>query len=187
MFLDALTIDLERPQPGITALFPPAPETPDPWFSSSMYVGLLWALQRLAWSPELLPQVALIAAAIVKRPFHYRSSPTPGGILHDAFAFWCPHTDASEAERCQVLDLLAAREPEVAWKLLLGLIPGGNSMIMGGDKPRWRDWGLATPEPVTNKDLWRQVNWAGERLVTLAQGRSERWRELPFGRHSLLG
>ncbi len=177
-FLDALTADLDREQPCVAALFPAKTDASDPWFSSSNYTGLLWALQRMGWSEELMPRVAMTLAALVRRNFHCKSSPVPGSILHDLFSLWCPHTDTSEAERCEVLDLIVTREPLVAWKLLLGLIPSHSGFIMGGSKPEWRSWGTRTPAPITNVDLWRQIDWVSQRLIDLTQGAPQRWIEL---------
>jgi hypothetical protein len=95
--------------------------------------------------------------------------------MFDIFRFWYPQTSATIDERLQALDILSKREPEVAWTLLLDLIPEGQDTAIASVKPRWRDYDSSQARQVTDQDIERQVEWAAARLIEIAKGHPEKW------------
>nr|VFJ87657.1 MAG: hypothetical protein BECKH772A_GA0070896_1000445 [Candidatus Kentron sp. H]VFJ89437.1 MAG: hypothetical protein BECKH772B_GA0070898_1000445 [Candidatus Kentron sp. H]VFJ96049.1 MAG: hypothetical protein BECKH772C_GA0070978_1000446 [Candidatus Kentron sp. H] len=66
---------------------------------------LLWALERLAWAPNRLAQVALILARLSHVPMKGNWGNKPDNNLLGLFLSWLPQTAANLSDRIQVLDL----------------------------------------------------------------------------------
>jgi len=77
---------------------------------------------------------------------------TPFAALHDIYRLWRPQTDASLEQRLDVLDLLRDRHPEVAWRLLLAVVPEPHDVATPTSRPEWREWGQSDT-PVTRQML----------------------------------
>ncbi|MHB8521885.1 MAG: alpha-crystallin domain-containing protein [Limisphaerales bacterium] len=171
-FLTALEAALRQSSSVVTALFE---KDADGLFASSPHTSLMWALELLAWDPTHLSRVVLTLSALIKLDTGGRIHPRPVGVLHDIFRFWYPQTAATIDERLQALDLLAKREPDVAWSLLLALIPHGHDTAMASYKPRWRDYDTSQAKEITEADMKRQAEWAAVRLVQIAEANHEKW------------
>lgn len=108
--------------------------------TSSLYLGLLRALETLSWSPQYLGYAALLLAKLGRIE--------PGGSLTNhslntlrrIFLLWHPQTAATLDERLHVLDMLRSREPDISWRLLIELLPRELDTTIPTEKPRWRDW-----------------------------------------------
>jgi hypothetical protein len=171
-FLSALERDFNQPNPAIASLFE---KNDDGVFSSSPHPSLMWALEILAWDTTHLSRVVLALAKLIKLDTGGRVNPRPAGVMFDIFRFWFPQTSATMDERLQVLELLSKREPDVAWALLLGLIPRGYDTAMTSAKPRWRDFDASRTKTVTNEDVKQQIEWAAARLIQIAEVHREKW------------
>ena len=171
-FLTALETDLQKPSPPTTTLFE---KDADGLFSSSPHTNLMWALELLAWDTTHLSRVVLSLAILIKLDTGGRMNPRPAGVMHDIFRFWYPQTSATIDERLQVFDLLAKHEPDIAWTLLLGLLPEGHDSAMQTYRPRWRGYDASQTKQITDADIRRQVEWAAARLVKLAQTNPAKW------------
>lgn len=171
-FLSALESDFHQAAPAIATLFE---KDADGFFSSSPHTSLMWALELLAWDTTHLSRVVLALATLIKLDAGGRINPRPAGVMFDIFRFWFPQTSATIDERLQVLELLSKREPDVAWTLLLGLIPRGHDTAMASVKPRWRDCDSSQTKKVTDGDIRRQAEWAAARLIQIAEAHREKW------------
>lgn len=171
-FLSALESEFRQAVPAIATLFE---KDADGFFSSSPHTSLMWALELLAWDTTHLSRVVLALAALIKLDSGGRINPRPAGVMFDIFRFWFPQTSATIDERLQVLDLLSKRESDVAWTLLLGLIPQGHDTAMASVKPRWRDCDSSQTKKITRGDIGRQIEWAAARLVQIAGAHREKW------------
>ena len=147
-------------------------------FSSSPHTSLMWALEILAWDIKYLSRAVLALATLAKLDTGGQINPRPAGVLFEIFRFWFPQTSATLDERLDVLDLLSRREPEIAWKLLLDLIPQGHDTAMATVKPRWREFNSSQTKKVTHADVYRQAEWAAKRLVRIADQHIEKWSSL---------
>jgi len=171
-FLSVLESDFHQAVPTIATLFE---KDADGFFSSSPHTSLMWALELLAWDTTHLSRVVLALATLIKLDTGGRINPRPAGVMFDIFRFWYPQTSATIDERLQVLELLSKREPDVAWTLLLGLIPQGHDTAMASVKPRWRDCDSSQTKKITNGDIRRQAEWAATRLIQIAEAHREKW------------
>jgi hypothetical protein len=130
--------------------------------------GILWALETLAWEEKFLVRVCAILGELTARDPGGRWGNRPANSLKTILLPWLPQTNASIEKRKAALITLQKEVPEIAWKLLLELLPGQGSS-MGTHKPSWRnsipsDW----KKGVTPHEYWEQVNFYAELAVAMA-------------------
>jgi hypothetical protein len=139
VFLDAVRdgIDLE-PSP-VLSLFQTGQDT---IFDHPPHTGLLWAFERIAWSPSYLVRAVLLLGELASHDPGGRWSNRPASVLRATFLPWFPNTDADLTRRLEALDALRGRWPDVAWQLQLALLPKNHAVGTHSSRPRFRDWGL---------------------------------------------
>ncbi|MDO9141284.1 MAG: hypothetical protein Q7U38_13290, partial [Methylobacter sp.] len=131
--------------------------------------GLLWALENLAWDEQFLIQGSVILSELATHDPGGRSTNRPENSLKTIFLPWLPQTTASVDKRKVALRTLQKEAPEVAWKLMLGLLPNQGQISMGTHKPAWRsfipdDW----EKGVSQQEYWDQVSFCAELAVSMA-------------------
>lgn len=132
--------------------------------------GLLWALETLAWDDEHLTRVVMILGELAARDPGGNWANRPANSLWTILLPWFPQTLAPVAKRLAAVTTLQAEFPEVAWRLLLNLLPQTQQSSSMTRKPTWRriipeSWS----EGVTNKDYWEQINAYAELAVNQAK------------------
>lgn len=172
-FLDSIEDSLDQDDPPIRALF----ETGgDSVFGTEHVSDLLWALESLAWSPDLMPRVTLVLArlnAIDDRPRRYANRPARS--LREIHLLWIPQTYATLDQRLRAIDLIRKQENEVAWKLMLEVLPRGHDTSTPSPMPRWRDFSVETEEVVTYALIGRGAAAITERLLDDVGVNASRW------------
>ena len=134
-FLEEVENNISQESSAIISLFDEEPGLINP---ISYHSDLLWALENLAWFPEYLPRTAIVLAEL--------SAVDPGGStvnrpinsLSEIFKTWHYQTLANFEQRMSVLKLLTRKQPEVAWKLLLRMLPINHESAMFTHQMRWR-------------------------------------------------
>ena len=154
-------------------------EDSDGIFGGGTYLAeLLWALESLAWSPQYLGRVVAILATLTARDPGGRYGNRPANSLRNIFLLWYPQTFALLAARLRVLDQVRKREPDVAWKLMLGVLPSGHDTASPASHTRWRDLSIDQQETIT----WPLIHKGGQeiasRLLADVGTRADRWSEL---------
>jgi hypothetical protein len=141
--------------------------------------GLLWALEGLSWHEEHLVRVAVILAELASHDPGGNWANRPANSLTTILLPWHPQTLAPFEKRITSIKAIRTDFPDVAWKVLLSLLPNQHQTTSGAHKPRWRnplpeDW-----EPkVTNKEYWDQVTSYAELAVEMAGEDLGRLKEL---------
>ena len=122
--------------------------------------GLLWALETLAWDEQYLVRVSVILGELASHDPGGNWSNRPSNSLTTIFLPWFPQTIAPIDKRKVALQTLQKEVPEVAWELLLSLLPSQHQASSGSSKPSWRkiipdDWtGSVTPEEYSDQVLF---------------------------------
>jgi hypothetical protein len=150
----------------------------DTFFSSSPHTYLLWALERLAWSPDYLSRAALILAELARRDPGGRLANRPSGSLRSIFLPWMPSTAASVETRLAVIDTLRQREPAAAWGLMVSILPQRRDMKMRVGRPDWREWAPEGDNRVAHHTISEHAVEMVERLLQDAGMSGERWKTL---------
>ncbi len=171
-FLEAVDCDLKRAKPALLELF--AEEGIAGW-PSNKHVGLLWALEGLAWDRALFPRVSLALAALDELTTTVKSGNSAHRSLLEIFMPWLPQTTAPVEERVRMLRRLAERWPMAGWRLLIELLPNGQQMSTPIYRPLWRDWALAWSAATPATDYWNQACASARLLVEQIGENVERW------------
>jgi transcriptional regulator with XRE-family HTH domain len=175
-FMSAIEDSLDQNDPAIGVLFGHDDGGP---FGTEHLSDLMWALEILAWSPDLLPRVTHLLArldAIDVKKRRYVNG--PANSLRELHLLWMPQTHATLDERLRAIDLIRKQEPDPAWKLMLGILPAGHDSSSPGMTPRWRDFSADKVEEVTWPLIGRGAAALSERLVTDVGLSAARWATL---------
>jgi transcriptional regulator with XRE-family HTH domain len=175
-FLAAIEDSLDQAEPTLRALF----ATDDGGgFGAEHLSDLLWALESLAWSHDLLPRVTHVLARLdaMDNP-PGRHTNRPSNSLVRIHLLWLPQTYATLDQRLRAIDLIRNQEREAAWKLMIGLLPSGHGVAMSSPMPRWRDFTVAEVEEVTKGLLERGAAAITKRLVADVGTNAARWSQL---------
>ena len=148
--------------------------------------GLLWALETLAWHPDLLSRVAVVLADLASIDPGGNWANRPSSSLVDIFLPWHVQTTASSERRKVAIENVHREQPEVAWNLILSLLPHSHGSTTGCHRPTWRnyvpdDWN----EGVATAERWNQMTMYADLAAELAKGCSEHLLELINRMHQL--
>lgn len=175
VFLEAVDEDLRSGQPVLLNLFT---DRDAGALASSPHTGLLWALETLAWSPQYLGYVARLLAALARLDPGGALANRPQASLRAMFLLWLPQTAATLEQRLGVLDSLRDREPQVAWTLMIQLLPRTQDIVHPTPKPRWAEWRPEDREQVTHAEFVKAVDEIATRLLEDVGESGTRWGEL---------
>lgn len=184
-FLDGVEEGLSAEQPVLGRLF--ADESGG-LFGSSLHTGLLWALEALAWSPLHLGRVVPLLAGLdridpgselrAEGNSTGRLSNRPLASLKAIFRTWLPETSALLDERLVALDRLRVGHNDVAWAVMLSMLPENRAAAFPSAKPSFRDWAVDARGTMTYGEIARTAGEVGSRLREDAAEHGARWAAL---------
>ena len=131
--------------------------------------GLLLALEGLAWDEQYLVRICVVLAELASHDSKGQWSNSPSGSLATILLPWLPQTLASVDKRQVAIRTILRERPEIAWNLIIRLLPGQHRISSGSHKPSWRktipdDW----EKGVTNHEYWQQTSFLAEVAITAA-------------------
>ncbi len=133
------------------------------------FTGLLWALEGLAWDEQYLVRVCVVLGELASHDSGGQSANRPANSLSTILLPWLPQTLASVEKRKVAMRTLIKEWPDIAWNLIIQLLPGQHQASFGSHKPSWRkiipdDW----EKGVTHKEYWQQASFYAELSVSAA-------------------
>ena len=164
-FLSLIERDLKSQAPQTTALMRPAGV---PLFYCPPRIGLLRALECLAWTPapETFSRVIAILGCLAKEEIHDNFIDTPIFSLTNIFRSWMPQTASSETDRVRAVKALLAKHPAVGWKICLsGCWQYWKDAGHFNARPYWREEGMHSGDPAVN---WEPYVSFAEQMTQLA-------------------
>ena len=148
-------------------------------FGRNYIVGLLWALENLAWEEEFLVGTSVILAEIASRDPGGRWSNRPSNSLVDIFLPWKPHTLSSVKKKEVALDTIYNEQPQVGWNLIIQLLPSKQTISTGTHKPIWREvFPDDIDDEVSNEEYWQFVTYIAELAVEKADSNVSKLSDL---------
>ncbi|WP_445370750.1 hypothetical protein ACH518_15550 [Methylomonas sp. HW2-6] len=131
--------------------------------------GLLWALETLAWDEAYLVSACSLLGELASHDPGGKWSNRPANSLSTILLPWLPQTIAPFEKRQAVIRTLKNDQPDVAWSLILNLLPNQLQSSFGAHKPVWRnvipaDW----EKGVTQQEYWQQISFYAEQAVAMA-------------------
>lgn len=160
------------------AIIPIFKERPGLLYATSEHTGVLWALETIAWDPSYFQRAVMVLARLAAIDPGGRLSNRPDRSLVEIFLLWHPHTNASWSTRLAALDEIIRNSAQVAWKLLVALLPTMHGVSTPTAKPRLREGGAADPPQITYAELWAHQAAVEQRAIVLAGQNLDRWLEL---------
>jgi hypothetical protein len=178
-FVNAVERSLDLGDEGVAHLLA---EESGPMEGHSPHTGLLWALETLGWSEELMPHVADALARLAERDPGGVFANRPEASLLQMLRALDAQTSAPLEQRLRVLDTLMERRPTIGWRLTLRIVEemrGPTLVLSPSSKPRYLQWPLP-PEQTTvpAEDVRTPFNKAIELLLSRAGEHIDRWVSL---------
>lgn len=135
---------------------------------SNYLTGLLWALESLAWDENCLVRVCVTLADLASHDPGGKWANRPLNSLTSILLPWFPQTMASIEKRKIAVNTLSRENPNIAWKLVISLLPNQSQVSSGTYKPVWRltipdDWN----KHITNLDYWNQISFYADLAVSM--------------------
>ena len=149
-----------------------------PPFLGAPHTGLLWALERLAWSADHFSRVAAILAGLSELDPGGNLTNRPSESLRGMFLPWKRFSETSDDTRLETLQALLSRYPQAGWQLIVSVHPSGDSMVMERQPPTWRPWGQDASLTPTNQECWDFADAVEKLLVTFVHDNVARWPDL---------
>lgn len=179
-FLEALEKSLEGADKDALNFFQESDNNGLLFAKTSPHVYVLWALEVLAWDPNLLPRITVVLGRLAQIDPRKKSNNgnRPLSSLRNIFVAWCPNTDADLNKRIKAIDGLIRVLPDVAWELLLELTPRSHDTSSPTARPKLRDTTPLNPESLTFGLVWDTEAKFLERTIDLAKDNDDRILQL---------
>lgn len=135
----------------------------------SYLTGLLWALEGLAWDEQYLVRICVTLGELASRDPGGQWANRPSNSLTTILLPWLPQTLASVEKRKVAVRTIFNEWPDIAWSLIIQLLPDQHRTSFGSHKPSWRKtipdgW----KKGVTHQEYWQQASFYAELAVTAA-------------------
>lgn len=174
-FLAGVSTGLEGPAPVLAQLFVEERSMITP---RTHLPGMLWALERLAWAPAYLSDVAVILTRLAALDPGVKSGNNPSSSLAEIFTPWHPQTSADSDRQLAALDAARRADTAATWQVMRKLLPTHGMIAMPTAKPEWRTWAPAADITVSWGDYWGMVGAILSRLLADAGLDASRWDSL---------
>ena len=172
-FLDAVERDLSPDSCALKDLFG---QSGSSILARAPYVGLLWALETLAWSKDHFSRVARILARLAEFEINGNQSPDPMGSLTSLFLPWIRFSETLDEQRLTTLKALVGRHPSVGFGLILGLYrPVG---VTARRPPSWHPWGQDGAPAVTRGECSAYIGELDKVLLENVGADTGKWGDL---------
>jgi hypothetical protein len=145
---------------------------------SSAHTGMLWGLETVAWSGTYLGFASELLARLAEIDPGGRLSNRPANSLVEIYKPWLPQTSADADTRFAVLEALLDKHRDVAWKLLLELLPSQSAIGMNTHRPEFRAWTTDEDGGPTRADYIAFIERIAAVLIEVADAEPARWIEL---------
>lgn len=143
-FLGGLRDAATGPSPAISAMFTDSGSA-TATREFSRHQAVLWALERLAWSPDHFGRVIGVLARLAEiDPGGYMRN-RPFNSLISILSLESRETPASISARMEIIEGLRHRNPDLGWRLMIALLPSPRSMHDPVQEPEFRGWKLKEP------------------------------------------
>ncbi len=167
-FLSAVEASLQRDPCPFDEIFRQENEGQ---FPENYSKGLLWALETLVWDERFLVRACVLLGELAHRHPKDGWENNPLRSLTTILLPWLPRTTAPLDKRIVAIETLQREVPDVAWRLILNLLPGQTESSTPTRLPSWQDF---VPddwrEEVGHREYSNQVSAYSCMAVEMAKG-----------------
>ena len=173
--LDAVEGDLASDLSLFEVLFMQEGDAP---FGGASHVGLLWALECLAWSRDHFTRVATILARLAEIDSGDLLSNRPAESLRSLFLPWIRFSEASEQQRLATLEMLLGAVPRAGWQLLVRAYPSPHGRIVLRNPPSWQPWAQDGPSQPTAGERSAFIDEIDKLLLKNVEADAGKWSDV---------
>ena len=142
-------------------------------------IGLLWALETLAWYEEYLVRVCVDLAKLGERDSGGNWYPRPLSSLTSILLPWFPNTRATVEKRNVAVKTVQEEVPTEGWQLLTNLLPEQVQSASPTHKPAWRNSVPTDWEPqVPQSEYWDCISYCADLAMQVATDDKSKLLEL---------
>jgi hypothetical protein len=142
------------------------------------YTQVAMALAMVAWDQAQFAAAANALASLASLTPRGERLQSPAEYLVQVLLPWYPQTAASIDQQLDLLARLQDREPDVAWDVLLKLIPNVMQTTADTQHPHYRPWRGVGPRSLARSEWLRLVEGISSRLVQQAVAQPARLPKL---------
>lgn len=142
------------------------------------YTQVAMALAMVAWDRAQFAAAANALASLASVTPRGDRMRSPAEYLVQVLLPWYSQTDASIDQQLDLLARLQEREPDVAWEVLLKLIPNVLQTTSDTQHPHYRPWRGTGPRSLARSEWLRLVEGISSRLVQQAVAQPARLPKL---------
>jgi hypothetical protein len=176
IFMNAVDEALKLHPSPLAALFV---EDEDVLFGRTYYVGLIWALETLAWRSEHLARAANLLAGLIPLDPIKTQTNRPLDSLYHIMQPWVQNSNSSVDDRLKVMEGLRQRRPAEAFRLFIATMPNHKRAAWHYTHvPRWRDWPSERRAYYTGEEVNAVLNRVSTWLVEDAGNNPDRCVQL---------
>lgn len=175
-FLDAVAAGVKGEDPVLATMFTDQEGT-GLFSSNSPHSHLLWALEGLAWSSDHFGGTIDLLARLSEVDPGGRLSNRPFRSMAEIFCPWHPENAATQERRLKVIDSVLRRHSDIAWNLLLSMLPESHGTHFPTYAPEYRDW-KPSQTGVTRGEYLEFISAVVERCVKEVGTDGQRWKAL---------
>jgi tetratricopeptide (TPR) repeat protein len=142
-------------------------------FGRNHLTGLLWALEKLAWTKEYFQEaiLALAELAIIDTGGNWGNRPI--NSITDILLPWHPQTLVDFSEKQIAVKSLMEDFESVAFEVLVSLLPNQSSSTSGTCKPDYLIEEVPEKISVTKREYFEEIDWYSNTLIDLLENRVE--------------
>ncbi|WP_144414173.1 hypothetical protein [Corynebacterium mustelae] len=173
-FLEAVSEATVGDTPLLATMFQDNVEETGIFSSGTPHTNLLWALERVSWSPDHFGRAVDLLTRLDEIDPGGRNANRPAASLSAIFCPWHPDTSVEPDRRIKVLDTLRSRYPNAAWKLECSILPERHGIHFPISTPVFQLW-KPDKRSVTFAEFCKMTTVAVERCIEDAGEDSQRW------------
>lgn len=174
-FLDTIETAIDKiNETHIELLF----DSGDDIFGGCYHCNLLWALETISWNKDYVVRVVLVLARLCDIEIKSKMANQPLNTLAEIFLGWVNYSGLTHAEKIQILELLTEKYKNIAWQLILKLLPSMHSFATTIAKPKYHDWDESLPKEVYNADYRDYIAEINRLFLVFVKDEKSPWYEI---------
>ena len=175
-FLEAVRAGTTGDPPVLRGMFGDA-EGGDALSTESAHSNLLWAMEVCVWSPDHFGLVVDLLARLAEIDPGGRLANRPFESIVAILRPWYPQSSVRPEQRLGAIDGMRDRHGDVAWRLLVALLPEGRGFSTTISEPRFRDW-KPSRITITQVEYWNFIDELYDRALADVGLDPGRWLSL---------
>lgn len=144
---------------------------------TSTHIYVLWALERLAWSPAYLSRALANIGRMAEADSRENRGNSPSVALFEILVPWHPQTAATVIQRLDSLRYLCRTVPAAGWACATSLVPNDYQTATSTARPQVNEWATRAGR-ATSADVVTFVRGLVPILTEMAPADPVRWTSI---------